>query len=1489
MPSGSVSAAIGAAARPIPVQPLMGRFDVKPVEGRDPRAEWARYQAAGINGAAQGMVQQGVAEAHAKLAPSPALAPPPAQQAAQRKRKRSTSTSVAPGSGSPMPLAPLAIPAPAAAQLGPAPTPTPNPFVQPSLPHFMGFNNQTYRCICGTSVEPDKGTSTQCESCLAWQHAECFGLSEEDLEGVSNYFCHLCRPREIRRNEAYIADLVAMENASAALYAAGVVDPLTPVVGAGPGATRGGKRSRGGAKARTRGREPSVAASSSAGPGATAPAETPATPAQRTSLSLAGEDTPSATVDAPAATARSRKKPAQSRPARAKAQQAAASRGAASPSSGLPGTNAASPEPSYREGTAAPAVSSVPQTPAAMPSVQSDPAQGPLSLRILEYTPTNRNIPRGPGVRKALSGFLAEWANGSDEDHRSAAAAPDSSDIHMRSASGEPADSAAGTQSRRTSADNGRRRRRLSPSWTSEPDFAVLGPPAPPVILQGASLAALASRVEVREEREEATALPASADPVLSGTETRFENGYTRPTTLGVHTVKSAPEGTFFGEFRGEIFTSDQYQGDRINQYWELGMTKPQVHRLGPPLDLIIDARRYGNDLRFIRSGCHPNVVLRPLLHYDDDDNANVTLAFGIFASTRITAGKELVIGWEWDDHHVLHNLRSFTESAEAYGGFPSRSHGIPSALQQKFTVVMSCIAGLFPSCACVARMDCALVQMQRLGAGLPLITGKDVKGRQKNKRSVAERKLDLGPLVGACRSWRATSKSRQNAQAFRSRMQVQALQAATPSEATPDRDMAFSPVLPPAVPQDDAAARSSERISSPSPEAMQMDAPREVDPPRQTPVPATSKSPEQIAEPQLAPAATVVAEPTASAPSNHAVSRREASPDKPETLVVEPTPPADLELDTGEISDSSTLTEPLTHASDSEEEVDAPEKLSDRQGRSPMLPVRAEGGVNGRRGDSYRKGRRVMSPTSPNLVSVFNSEDADSRFEDVVHGDPAPKRPPSGDVVSPPVPKKAKRNRIVSDATVKENVAINPPSPARAVEPEPDKPNRAAGMTPEMVVPPPAEEPSRANSPARHEGESRDAINEDPQLTRDQVPDRDPAADQAASPLQLAAPEAEPTVPEPAVAPKRRRIDLKRFAVSAAPPAPALPDGESSSMPADETSAKTPLDIPGDVNGQQNGTHVPNGHSPWTTSTPTREPVDSRQLPEVHTDTSTPWWAKSAPNRSFSLSGQLQADETNKASVGSTETPTANGLAKVVDTSTLNGYHAQEASFDSSRAGEALLQLDAENGSRASHPPVTPRVHLPGLPVGESPGTGPVDARGTAATAEWSSVPGFISRRDDPPHAETDQGFYRDRAPSNSRVPPVGPRSGWTERDDADGATRDRDFKDSRKEERPDWEHRDNKDVRDLRDVPRGPRSDYRGRPPPGPFVSPGRATSSFPPSTASNRGLYPPRGGYGDGYRGGRGRGGEPYRGRGGFGRGRGSGPAGPGGYYQNARGRI
>lgn len=137
-----------------------------------------------------------------------------------------------------------------------------------------------------------------------------------------------------------------------------------------------------------------------------------------------------------------------------------------------------------------------------------------------------------------------------------------------------------------------------------------------------------------------------------------------RPPAYAVHASQPIPADGLVAPYTSTITPSAAYLSDPLNSYAHLGMPKPFVHLIGPPLDLSLDARIAGNSARFVRNGCRPNAVLRPFLCPRSQHKQEDTLSFGVFALRDLKANEEVVLGWEWDDGHVVHHLPALIESS---------------------------------------------------------------------------------------------------------------------------------------------------------------------------------------------------------------------------------------------------------------------------------------------------------------------------------------------------------------------------------------------------------------------------------------------------------------------------------------------------------------------------------------------------------------------------------------------------------------------------------------------------------------------------------------------------------------------------------------------------------------------------------------------------------------------------------------------------------
>lgn len=341
----------------------------------------------------------------------------------------------------------------------------------------------------------------------------------------------------------------------------------------------------------------------------------------------------------------------------------------------------------------------------------------------LEYTPLKDNIVRGVLARHAVAALQCEWVDAEEEPRRSKPSYHDS---------GLPSPTETGVL-------------RLSPDAAlSPPDFSILAAPIPPVFLNGPNLESLAAQTYIRPVEDP---ISASCYLPLKYIEPS-QNIYARPTIYGVFVTETLSTGAFLGEYRCEVLDTTTYRKDPINQYAALGIPKPYVHSVGPPVNLVLDARSYGNEMRFVRSGCHPNVVIRPIF-FRATDALTSKLHFGIFAARELTKNEEIVLGWEWDDQHVVHTLRSVIDSTLTKSA--NKTPVIIAAetvelLTTKFDTILTNIFSTFQSCACTVNTDCAFAQMRRQVGGLAF---HGVSGARARKR------IDIGELIGAVRGWR--------------------------------------------------------------------------------------------------------------------------------------------------------------------------------------------------------------------------------------------------------------------------------------------------------------------------------------------------------------------------------------------------------------------------------------------------------------------------------------------------------------------------------------------------------------------------------------------------------------------------------------------------------------------------------------------------------------------------------------------------------------
>lgn len=599
----------------------------------------------------------------------------------------------------------------------------------------MGFDNQLYRCICETTIEPERGSSIQCERCLAWQHAGCFGISEDTLEGLT-YYCHICKGGEYTKNDEYIAYVRDLESRLMSGQVVSGILSVNPTLQLVPetAAVRDGKKTRGGARGRPRARENSTAStvrpsvpppdsavtenfptdhemgSTNAGDKATTPGAGMPRPQRRktgtTRPKTKGKDVPPTP-------------PVISEPAQTPAPKTAR------PSTGnasRPTTHSPDREiqRTTRENTAALASAAV-VTDSSAPS------------RLLHYTPIQENMIRGQLVRRIIHKFLAEWAELESQV-----------EPKRRESESVTEGPSTETEARKQELD-------IESSTTLRISQDILGPPIPPAILKSTDLedAAVPTYVKAKDKDEVFFFPPGRAFLSVPEPKDAPATPPVRPSPVfGVHVRRTAGAGEFLGEFKGEIMDSESYHRDPINQYATLGIVKPFIRRLGPPVDLVVDGRIYSNDMRFVRSGCHPNAVFRPIVHYPKG-SSGPSLSFGVFASSTIAAGQEIVLGWEWDDDHIVHTLRTDA---------PTITKG--SRVQHRCALVTGHLLGTFRSCACEDEANCVWMRLMQLSVAGQPIPSLNFRSNKKS-RKIRDTSIGYGPLVGAIRGWRRNEIAR--------------------------------------------------------------------------------------------------------------------------------------------------------------------------------------------------------------------------------------------------------------------------------------------------------------------------------------------------------------------------------------------------------------------------------------------------------------------------------------------------------------------------------------------------------------------------------------------------------------------------------------------------------------------------------------------------------------------------------------------------------
>lgn len=176
----------------------------------------------------------------------------------------------------------------------------------------------------------------------------------------------------------------------------------------------------------------------------------------------------------------------------------------------------------------------------------------------------------------------------------------------------------------------------------------------------------------------------------------------------GLFAESNIGAGRFMIEFKGEVSLKSTYKSDPINQYSILATPKPFV-LFHPHLNLVVDARRSGNDARFVRRSCTPNTEIKSIVVPGVQDQ---TVHLGLFAKVPIAKGEEITLDWDWNkDHPALQSIK--TASIEKAKDGSSRKT-LKEIRKAKHLVASTLLAQT--DCACETKDTCVVHQMLKDG-----------------------------------------------------------------------------------------------------------------------------------------------------------------------------------------------------------------------------------------------------------------------------------------------------------------------------------------------------------------------------------------------------------------------------------------------------------------------------------------------------------------------------------------------------------------------------------------------------------------------------------------------------------------------------------------------------------------------------------------------------------------------------------------------------
>lgn len=112
-------------------------------------------------------------------------------------------------------------------------------------------------------------------------------------------------------------------------------------------------------------------------------------------------------------------------------------------------------------------------------------------------------------------------------------------------------------------------------------------------------------------------------------------------TKFGLFALEFCDPGHFVCEFIGHVQLKQLLTVKGAKEY---PVSVPQSFVLYPlaSIDLAVDARKFGNNVRYVRRSCRPNVQIKPIIV--ENENGEFSLSWGLFARNVIKANSEIFL-----------------------------------------------------------------------------------------------------------------------------------------------------------------------------------------------------------------------------------------------------------------------------------------------------------------------------------------------------------------------------------------------------------------------------------------------------------------------------------------------------------------------------------------------------------------------------------------------------------------------------------------------------------------------------------------------------------------------------------------------------------------------------------------------------------------------------------------------------------------------------